>query len=199
MDGIRTRWLHIVKFLLIFSFFFVISLPLPFSRLRPRRRSPWSSAAIRFLFFLLHPSSSLAKEGGASGCRHGPWPLVLGWGGVGGSGSKLFQVPRAAPSVFTCVVLNKPALLRAVEPPRAEPSPRPGLCIQPGDSVGPSGYGSCLQRHLLLSFWKLLSHFILIPTSDCCSVWGFGPCVLRSASSPAPTSPSWSDYVDNNV
>lgn len=124
MDGIRTRWLHIVKFLLIFSFFFVISLPLPFSRLRPRRRSPWSSAAIRFLFFLLHPSSSLAKEGGASGCRHGPWPLVLGWGGVGGSGSKLFQVPRAAPSVFTCVVLNKPALLRAVEPPRAGPSPQ---------------------------------------------------------------------------
>lgn len=61
------------------------------------------------------------------------------------------------------------------------------------------GHGSCLQRHLLLSFRKLLLHFILIPTSGCCSVWGFGPCVLRSASSPAPTSPSWSDYVDNNV
>lgn len=49
MDGIGTRWLHIVNFLLIFSFSFVISLSLPFFRLRPRRCSPRSSAAIRFL------------------------------------------------------------------------------------------------------------------------------------------------------
>lgn len=188
MDGIRTRWLHIVKFLLIFFFFFVISLPLPFSRLRPRRRSPWSSAAIRLLFFLLHPSSSLAKEGGASGCWHGCGHRCWA-GGVGG-----LSRCRGGPERGHLRGSNKP--------------PCCGCRAAKGRAFSPAwtlhlawsrGHGSCLQHHLLLSFGKLLLPFILIPTSDCCSVWGFGPCVLRSASSPAPTSPSWSDYVDNNV